>query len=143
MKSVKTKTKPKLSEEEKREQIRSGKYLKLNFWLVNSKILISDWLTALLKKKSFEEKALHLVESLMQTGLKPDFLIESAQFLNQSFYSDAVEERSLTGKYSTLIGWHNTMLISDWLFRCVWVSSVWQHENISQIQGKIPHLAEG
>ena len=68
------------------------------------KILISDWLTALLKKKSFEEKALHLVESLMQTGLKPDFLIESAQFLNQSFYSDAVEERSLTGKYSTLIG---------------------------------------
>lgn len=63
-KSSKTK-KPKLTEEEKRERVRE----------------------ALLKKKSFEDKALQLVEQLLETGLTPDFLIESAHVLNQGMYA--------------------------------------------------------
>ena len=76
MKNTKVKSKKvKISEEEKREKIRD----------------------ALIKKKSFEEKALKIVEQMLETGLSADFILDSANFLNQEFYKDAVEERSLTG----------------------------------------------
>ena len=76
MKSTKVKNKKvKISDEEKREKIRD----------------------ALMKKKSFEEKALKIVEEMLETGLSEEFLLNSANFLNQEFYKDAVEERSLTG----------------------------------------------
>ena len=67
--------KPKISEEEKREKIRD----------------------ALMKKKSFEENALRLVEQLMEPNITRMFLLQSASVLNQGFYMDCVEERSLTG----------------------------------------------
>ena len=67
--------KPKLTEEEKREKIRD----------------------ALLKKKSYEDKAIKLVEQMIEPGLSPEWLVDSASFLNKSYYSDGVEERSLTG----------------------------------------------
>ena len=67
--------KPKISEEEKREKIRE----------------------ALMKKKSFEENALRLVEKLMEPNISREFLLQSACVLNQGFYKDCVEERSLTG----------------------------------------------
>jgi len=72
----KTKSKkPKLTEEEKRERIRD----------------------ALLKKKSYEDKAIKLVEQMIEPGLSPDWLVDSASFLNKSYYTDGVEERALTG----------------------------------------------
>ena len=67
--------KPKISEEEKREKIRD----------------------ALMKKKSFQENALRLVEQLMKPNITRDFLLQSTSVLNQGFYQDCVEERSLTG----------------------------------------------
>ena len=67
--------KPKISEAEKREKIRD----------------------ALMKKKSFEQDALRLVEKLMEPNISREFLIQSASVLNQGFYQDSVEERSLTG----------------------------------------------
>ena len=67
--------KPKISEEDKREKIRD----------------------ALMKKKSFEEKALQLVEQMLEKKITSEALLESALILNQGFYQDAVEERSLTG----------------------------------------------
>jgi len=66
--------KNKLTEEEKREKIR----------------------TALLKKKSYEDKALKIVEQMIEPGLAPKWLLESALYLNKSYYSDGVEERALT-----------------------------------------------
>ena len=58
--------KPKISEEEKREKIRD----------------------ALMKKKSFEENALRLVEQLMSPKITREFLLQSASILNQGFYQD-------------------------------------------------------
>mgnify|MGYP001208991727 CR=1 FL=1 len=66
--------KPKISEEEKREKIRD----------------------ALMKKKSFQENALRLVEQLMKPNITREILLQSASVLNQGFYQDCVEERSLT-----------------------------------------------
>ena len=74
MKTLKVK-KPKLTEEEKRERIRS----------------------ALLKKKSYEDKALKLVENLLELNIDPTFFLSSANYLNKNYYSDVVEERALTG----------------------------------------------
>ena len=68
-------SKVKLTEEQKRERIR----------------------TALLKKKDLEKKSLKIVEQLLETGLSESFMHEASQSLNQNFYSDAVEERSLSG----------------------------------------------
>jgi len=76
--SGKTKSKvkkPKLTESEKREKIRD----------------------ALLKKKSYEDHALKLVEQLLEVDLSPTWLINSATFLNKDYYSDGVEERAMTG----------------------------------------------
>ena len=74
--SVKAKVKkPKLTEAEKREKIRD----------------------ALLKKKCYEDRALELVEQLLEVKLSSSWLITSASFMNKSYYTDAVEERSLTG----------------------------------------------
>ena len=67
--------KPKISEEKKREKIRD----------------------ALMKKKSFQENALRLVEQLMKPNITREILLQSASVLNQGFYQDCVEERSLTG----------------------------------------------
>ena len=67
--------KVKITEEEKREKIR----------------------VAMMKKKDLEKKTLVIVEQLLETGLSGSFLIEVAPSLNQNYYSDAVEERSLAG----------------------------------------------
>ena len=69
------KSKVKITEEEKREKIRA----------------------ALIKKKDLEKKTLKIVEQLLEPGLSESFLIEMAPSLNQNFYADAVEERSLAG----------------------------------------------
>ena len=67
--------KVKITEEEKREKIR----------------------VAMMKKKDLEKKTLVIVEQLLETGLSESVLIEVASSLNQNYYSDAVEERSLAG----------------------------------------------
>lgn len=72
MKKIK---KVKITEEEKREKIR----------------------IAMMKKKDLEKKTLVIVEQLLETGLSEPFLLEVASSLNQNYYSDAVEERSLAG----------------------------------------------
>ena len=69
------KSKVKITEEEKREKIRA----------------------ALIKKKDLEKKTLKIVEQLLEPGLSESFLIEVSPSLNQNFYADAVEERSLAG----------------------------------------------
>ena len=69
------KSKVKITEEEKREKIRA----------------------AMIKKKDLEKKTLKIVEQLMETGVSESFLIDVSSSLNQNFYNDAVEERSLTG----------------------------------------------
>ena len=82
-----SKKKAKITEEEKREKIR----------------------VAMMKKKDLEKKTLVIVEQLLETGLSESFLIEVSSSLNQNYYSDAVEERSLAGSqrppsvYSSLI----------------------------------------
>ena len=68
--------KSKLTEEEKREKIRA----------------------AMIKKKDLEKETLKIVEQLLETGLSESFLIDVSSSLNQNFYADAVEERSLAGK---------------------------------------------
>ena len=70
------KSKVKITEEEKREKIRA----------------------AMIKKKDLEKKTLKIVEQLLETGLSESFLIDVSSSLNQNFYADAVEERSLAGK---------------------------------------------
>ena len=69
------KSKSKITEEEKREKIRA----------------------AMIKKKDLEKKTLKIVEQLLETGLSESFLIDVSSSLNQNFYADAVEERSLAG----------------------------------------------
>ena len=69
------KPKVKITEEEKREKIRA----------------------AMIKKKDLEKKTLKIVEQLLEPGLSESFLIDSSSSLNQNFYADAVEERSLAG----------------------------------------------
>ena len=73
-----SKKKAKITEEEKREKIR----------------------VAMMKKKDLEKKTLVIVEQLLETGLSESFLIEVSSSLNQNYYSDAVEERSLAGSRS-------------------------------------------
>jgi len=69
----KSKKKPKLSEEEKREKVRE----------------------TLLKKKAYETRALALVEQLLETNIKGEWLVSVSPQLSLSHYQDAVEERSL------------------------------------------------
>lgn len=69
------KSKVKITEEEKREKIRA----------------------AMIKKKDLEKKTLKIVEQLLEPGLSESFLIDVSSSLNQNFYADAVEERSLAG----------------------------------------------
>ena len=71
---IKTK-KNKISDEEKREKIKA----------------------ALLKKKAFEDKAVQIVEELCEENISAGWLIDAANYLNQSYYNDGVEERALTG----------------------------------------------
>ena len=70
----KAKKKPKLTEEEKRERVRE----------------------ALLRKKEFENRALGLVEQLLEPGITREWLVTVSAQLNQAYYTDAVEERSLS-----------------------------------------------
>ena len=72
---MKKSLKSKITEEEKREKIRA----------------------AMIKKKDLEKKTLKIVEQLLETGLTESFLIDISSSLNQNFYADAVEERSLGG----------------------------------------------
>ena len=77
---VMKKTKPKvkshkkgMTEEEKRERVRA----------------------ALLKKKSFEDRAIGLVTELLEPGLTAEWLRGVAPWLTQQYYTDGVEERTL------------------------------------------------
>ena len=65
--------KPKLSEEEKREQVRE----------------------ALLHKKEYERRAVEVVTALLETNISGSWLASVAHQLGQAFYTDAVEERGL------------------------------------------------
>lgn len=65
--------KPKLSEEEKREQVRE----------------------ALLHKKEYEKRAVEVVTALLETNISGSWLVSVAHQLGQAFYTDAVEERGL------------------------------------------------
>jgi len=52
---------------------------------------------ALLKKKAFEDKAVQIVEELCEENISAGWLIDAANYLNQNYYNDGVEERALTG----------------------------------------------
>jgi hypothetical protein len=71
---VRGKKKPKLTESEKREQVRA----------------------ALLKKKAFDDRALAIVERLLEPGVPDLRMVEVAASLDQRYYNDAVEERGLS-----------------------------------------------
>jgi hypothetical protein len=71
---VKVKKKPKLTEAEKREQVRE----------------------ALLKKKAFEDRALAIVERLLEPGVPGHSMVEVAASLDQRYYNDVVEERGIS-----------------------------------------------
>jgi len=66
--------KPGLTEAEKREQVR----------------------LALLKKKEYENEALKIVNRLIEEGVEEQWLIDSGKSLNESYWDDAVTERSIT-----------------------------------------------
>jgi len=72
-KAKKTK-KPGLTEAEKREQVK----------------------LALLKKREYEDRALEIVHRLIDEGVDGQWLIQSGKSLNESYWDDAVTERSIT-----------------------------------------------
>ncbi|KAF0296535.1 putative RNA polymerase II subunit B1 CTD phosphatase RPAP2 [Amphibalanus amphitrite] len=56
-----------------------------------------DILAAAEKKRFCDQRALHIVELLIEPVINPVWLLHQLQFINQQHYDDVTEERSCTG----------------------------------------------